>query len=152
MVGDGHRGLLAFLLDVEPARDRQGRSMAYNKPIVLLTDDLSASAADLFATVFQDSWRGPVFGWRTMGLGGSVGTFYDATVYSEGAAGITWTQLTRPNRVAPAGYLSTNYIENVGVHPDIQYDSQTRENLMSGYRQYVDAFTNAIVNHIRASK
>lgn len=139
-------------LDIEPARDRQGRGISHNKPILLLTDDLSASAADMFAAVFQDSWRGPVFGWRTMGLGGSVGTFYDATTFSEGTTSITWTQLVRPNRVSIAGYPATNYIENVGVHPDIQYDSQTRENLLNGYQPYVDAFTSAMVNHIRASQ
>jgi C-terminal processing protease CtpA/Prc len=125
---------------------------AYNKPVILLTDDLSASAADMFAAVFQDSWRGPIFGWRTMGLGGSVGSFSDATTYSEGTIGITWTQLSRPNRVSHLGYPSTNYIENVGIHPDIRYDSQTRENLMNGYMPYVEAFTNAMLDHIQASQ
>lgn len=144
--------LCSTSLDLEPARDRQGRVFGYNKPLMLLTDDMSASAAELFAADIQDSWRGPIFGWRTMGLGGSVGTFYDATTYSEGTTGITWTQMVRPNRVSIPGYPSTNYVENVGIHPDIRFDPQTRENLMNGYQPFVDAFTRAMLDHIAASQ
>jgi C-terminal processing protease CtpA/Prc len=119
---------------------------------MLLTDDLSASAADLFAAIIQDTWRGPIFGWRTMGLGGSVGYFENATTYSEGFASVTWTQLTREHPASKPGYPTTAYIENVGVHPDIEYDSQTRENLLNRYGPYVDAFTNAMLNHIAVSQ
>lgn len=138
--------------DVEPARDRQGRSIAFNKPAMVLVDDMSASAADMFAAVFQDSWRGPLFGWRTMGLGGAVVDFNLALPYSELDTRITLTLVHRPNRQSITGYPDTDVIENVGVHPDIPYDSQTRDNLLNGYAPYVEAFTHAMVNHIRASQ
>src|SRR5215510_4011834 len=54
----------------EPARNDQGQVIAYTKPIMLVTDDLSISAADVFAAQFQDNRRGIVFGVRTNGAGG----------------------------------------------------------------------------------
>jgi hypothetical protein len=45
---------------------------AYTKPILMLTDEFSASGGDMLPAIFQSNHRGPVFGWRTMGAGGSV--------------------------------------------------------------------------------
>ena len=45
---------------------------AYAKPIVLLTDEFTISAGEMLAAIFQDNGRGPVFGWRTLGAGGSI--------------------------------------------------------------------------------
>jgi hypothetical protein len=49
------------------------------------------------------------------------------------------------------GLPSSNYIENIGALPDILLEYQTRDNLMSGGRAYVDGFTQAIVDQIRRS-
>src|SRR5262249_5382863 len=52
--------------------DRPGGTAAYDKPIMVLVDEMSASGGDAFAATIQDNGRGPLFGWRTMGAGGNV--------------------------------------------------------------------------------
>ncbi|MCU1233560.1 MAG: peptidase, partial [Candidatus Solibacter sp.] len=59
-------------IDRDPATDSKGNIVAYIKPILVLIDEMSASAADAFAATIQDNARGPLFGWRTMGAGGNV--------------------------------------------------------------------------------
>ena len=58
--------------------DRTGKVLAYAKPILLLTDEFSVSSAEIFAALFQDSKRGPVFGWRTAGAGAMNGAWIHA--------------------------------------------------------------------------
>ena len=55
------------VIDRGPAMDDEGHVIAYSKPLMVLADELSASAADLLAATIQDNARGPVLGWRTMG-------------------------------------------------------------------------------------
>src|SRR5260370_42412394 len=50
-----------------PVPDARGNTLAYPKPLLLLTDEFTPSAAEVFAAVIQDSQRGPLFGWRTAG-------------------------------------------------------------------------------------
>lgn len=137
-------------LQGQPARDRLGNLLAYTKPAMLLADELSASGGDVFTAQFQDNMRGPVFGWRTMGAGGTVVSFFDAAAFSEGDASITTSLMNRGGNVMTREYPSAPFVENIGVWPDIPYDYQTVENLMDGGRPYVRAFTDAIVGHIRA--
>ena len=54
------------------ATDRNGNVLAYQQPILLLTDEFSISSAEIFAALFQDAKRGPILGWRTAGAGGSI--------------------------------------------------------------------------------
>ena len=53
-------------LTLEPA------AVSYTKPLMVLTDEFSASGADMFPAIIQSNNRGPLFGMRTMGAGGSV--------------------------------------------------------------------------------
>ena len=55
-----------------PYTDRAGKQITYSKPIVLLIDDLSSSAAEGFAAILQDNKRAMLYGYRTGGLGGAV--------------------------------------------------------------------------------
>jgi len=126
-------------LDVEPAKDRTGASLAYNKPILLLTDEFSTSAADTFAAVVQDAGVAKLFGYRTSGAGGNTETFA-AGFFSEGSAAVTQSLTVRPKMQSVPGLPATRYIENVGVRPDIEYDYQTRENLLGNGTPFVDAF------------
>jgi hypothetical protein len=131
-------------LIVQPARSAAGANLAYDKPILLLTDEFTTSAGDIFAAVLQDNNRAKLFGLRTSGAGGNTVTG-GAGFFSEGGAAVTQMLLTRPKAVSVQGFPSTRYIENVGVHPDIPYDYQTRNNLVNEGRQYVVDFTNAAV-------
>jgi len=131
-------------LDLNPARDRTGTSLAYGKPILLLTDEFSVSAADMFAAVLQDSGVAKLFGYRTAGAGGNTVTV-GAGFFSEGSASVTQMLTVRPELQTVPGFPATRYIENVGVKPDIEYDFQTRENLVRNGAPFVDAFLKAAV-------
>jgi len=129
-------------LEVEPARSQTGALLAYDKPILLLTDEFSTSAADSFAAVLQDAGVAKLFGYRTAGAGGNTEVF-GAGFFSEGSASVTQMLNVRPTvRTAP-GFPASRYIENVGVQPDIVYDYQTRQNLVTNGTPFVDAFLKA---------
>jgi hypothetical protein len=64
----------------------------------------------------------------------------------------TNTLVIRKDYVANAPELPLNrYIENTGVRPEITIDRMTRDNLMNAGRPFVDAFTKALIDHIRSS-
>jgi hypothetical protein len=136
-------------LDVPSATDANGGGIAYYKPVMLLTDELTASAGDFFAAVFQDNHRGSLFGMRTMGAGGNVNQ-YQATTYSGGFASITESLMHRARLVATPDYPTSSYVENIGVWPDFQQDYMTVDNLLNQGATFVQAFTDAFVKLIRA--
>jgi hypothetical protein len=129
---------------------RQPAPIVYRRPLLVLIDDQSISAADAFAAVLQDARRGPLFGWRTNGAGGTTGGF-PVGVFSEGFASHTIAMHHRRDPVATPDFPAAPYVENIGVRPDIEYDNMTRENLVDRFRPFVREFTAAIVEHIRRS-
>ena len=131
-------------IDVEPAKDRKGNLIGYTKPVMLLVDDVSASAAELFAAALQDNGRALLYGMRTVGAGGAVSE-YPAGVYSETTASMAFTILVRKNSSQYDGFPATDYIENVGVRPDKVDDYMTEENLFQGGKPFVDRFLAAMV-------
>ena len=135
-------------LNVNPATDINGNMVAYTKPVMLLTDEFSASAADFFAAAFQDNQRGIIFGNRTMGAGGNVND-YTVTTYSEGQASVTESLMSRKNPVTVDGFPTAPYVENIGVRPDVFQDYMTRDNLTTKGAPFVQAFTDAIVALIK---
>ncbi|MBI4877628.1 MAG: hypothetical protein HY822_23600 [Acidobacteria bacterium] len=147
----GPLALCGLSLDVEPARDRSGRITAYEKPLMVLVDEMSSSAADMFPAIIQDHGRGLIAGVRTMGAGGSV-VNYDATNYSEGLASVTVSLMNRKWPTDREGFPSMPYIENIGVRPDVDLDYMTLENLKTGGKPFVAAFVAAMVEHIRTRR
>jgi hypothetical protein len=139
--------------DRAPAKDSKGNVIAYSKPMIMLIDEFSVSTADSVPAMIQDSGRAPLFGWRTNGMGGSnahiVGDDrWQVGDYSEGTTGLTLAMMVRKAPVITPDFPPTQYIENVGVRPDIALDYMTRDNLMNSGRTFVQAFTNAIVQQI----
>jgi C-terminal processing protease CtpA/Prc len=130
----------------DPATDSKGNSIAYTKQILLLTDEFSTSAAELFSAKFQDSQRGPIFGWRTAGAGGSVGGAQLSGFYSESASTVTLSLLVRTQHVLTPDFPVTDYIENVGVRPDITLDYMTEDNLTNRGKAFVAGFTQAMLD------
>lgn len=139
-------------LDIQPAANSAGAPTGYAKPAILLVDEFTTSAGDVFAALFQDNKRGPLVGMRTAGAGGSVLQGISAGFYSEGSTSITAGMLVRPSTVNVAGFPATNYIENVGVQPDIKVDYMTQSNLTGKGADFVQAFTNAMVEEINRPK
>jgi Peptidase family S41/PDZ domain len=121
---------------------------AYTKPMLVLTDEFSASGADMFPALMQDNQRGLLFGMRTMGAGGSV-VGYNATAYTESFFRVTVSLMNRGRVIQAPGFPAAPYIENIGVRPDIVQDYMTRANLLGGGAAYRQAFTNAIVSLVQ---
>jgi hypothetical protein len=98
----------------------------------------------MFPALIQDNHRGPIFGMRTMGAGGSVVGF-NATAYTESFFRITVSLMNRGRLIQSPGLPTAPYIENIGVQPDILQDYMTSANLLTGGAPFSAAFTNAIV-------
>ena len=139
-------------IDRLPFDDGRGNKLVYSKPIMTLIDEFSASGADVFPATIQDNQRGVLFGWRTMGAGGNV-SGYSAGVFSEGNTTLTESLMVRRFPINTAGeYPVSPFIENIGVRPDIQADYMTRDNLINGGKTFVDAFSAAMVEHIKKNQ
>jgi len=123
---------------------------AYTHPLLVLVDEFSASGGDMFPAIIQDNNRGPLFGMRTMGAGGSVVAF-NATAYTESVFRITVSLMNRGRLIQTGEFPAAPYIENIGVRPDIPFDYMTRTNLMTAGAPFVQAFTQAIVTHAATS-
>jgi Peptidase family S41/PDZ domain len=119
--------------------------VAYTKPILILTDEFSASGGDMFPAVMQDNQRATVFGMRTMGAGGSVVGF-TGPAFTESQFRITVSLMNRGRIITTPDFPPAPYIENIGVRPDIVHDYMTRDNLMTAGAGFVTAFTQAVVN------
>src|SRR5205823_14694835 len=129
-----------------------GKEIAYSKPIMVLTDELSASAAEVFGAVMQDEKRALIYGRRTDGAGAAVGEF-PAGVYMEAYVNLAFCILTRKNMIDSGGeYPGAPYIENIGVRPDKTDDFMTVANLLDKGRGFVDRFTQAMEDYIRSKQ
>ncbi len=114
------------------------QDIVYTKPVMLLTNEFSISAADTFPALFQDAGRGKIVGIRTGGLGGNVNDYFN-TGMTEASLRITRSLIVREKSV-PSPYGPTRFIENVGVTPDVELEIMTRNNLLNGGRPFVDAW------------
>ena len=135
----------------DPLVDAKGNLLSYTKPILVLVDELSASAAEIFAATIQDNARGPLFGWRTMGAGGNVED-WEAGSYSQGTVSVTESLMNRKTDIVTKDYPAAPYVENIGVRPDIEYDYMTSANLLQSGKPFVDAMVAAMVDNIRKNK
>lgn len=139
-----------YSLELWPAADAQGNVLAYDKPMIVLIDEFSTSAGDSFPSVIQDAWRALMVGRATAG-GGGLSQEYPVGFYSEASVSLSFSLGTRAHTWQAPGLPPADYIENIGVQPDIDLDYMTRRNLVTGGRDFVDGFTQAIVDQIRRS-
>lgn len=126
-------------------------SFAYRKPMILLVDDFSISAADAFASYIQDNRRAKLVGTRTNGAGGNVAEVSGGP-WSETVTTFTESLMVRNRTVTATGFPDSPFVENVGVRPDVELDYMTIDNLRQNGRPFVDAFTKKIVEEIRAKR
>ena len=118
---------------------------AYTKPLLMLTDEFSASGGDMLPAIIQTNNRGPLLGWRTMGAGGSV-VGYSGPAFTESFFRITVSLMNRLQVIHTPDFPAAPYIENIGVRPDIPADFMTRANLMTSGAPFVQAFIQALEN------
>jgi len=137
-------------IDRAPATDSAGNRIASTKPLLVLIDELTASAGDAFAATIQDNWRGLLFGRRTMGAGGNV-VAWEAGSYSQGTMTVTQSLMNRKFPVQTLEYPEAPYVENIGVYPDFLVDYMTEDNLAQNGKPFVDAFTATMVAFLNHS-
>jgi C-terminal processing protease CtpA/Prc len=136
----------------EAPRDRlTGQVLAYSKPVVVLIDDWSISAAESFASVMQDNGRALLVGTRTAGAGATV-TSSLAGYYGDGAMSVSRGLVVRSKQVSVSGFPATSLIENVGVRPDVELDFMTRENLAARGKPFLDKLLEIAADHINKNK
>lgn len=87
--------------------DAGGRDMAYGRPVVVLVDGKSASAAEVAAAALQDRGRAVIIGTSSFGKG-TVQTVI--RLPNEGEITLTWSRL-----IAPSGFV----LHGLGVYPTI---------------------------------
>lgn len=136
--------------DTPPATDKTGKVLAYTKPILVLVDNYTLSAAEVFAMFLQDEKRATIFGTRTDGGGGDVES-YNAGAYSEGFARVTESLITRSSAVQTPGFPALTSYDGVGIYPDILADYMTIGNLETGGQPFVTQAMTAIAGLIQAS-
>jgi C-terminal processing protease CtpA/Prc len=120
----------------------------YQKPLIVLVDEFSISAADIFPAMMQDNGRGPIVGMRTSGGGGSI-SGWPTGFYSESIATNTNTLVIRKAPIITPDLPAAPYVENIGVRPDIPLDYMTLDNLLNSGKTFVDQFTAILVNQIQ---
>jgi hypothetical protein len=136
--------LCGLTLTHGPVTDRNGNPTSYNKPIVLLVNELTSGPAELFAAMLQDASRALLFGGPTAGIGTLTGEFLVGS-YAEGAVAVSTAVAVRPTTISTADFPPTSFIQNVGVRPDVAYDVFTMDNLATLGAGYVDQFTQTLL-------
>jgi hypothetical protein len=128
------RGLTGPLALNSDGRDKiEVNNSVLPKPIVLLVDQLSGSAAEYFAAIFQFNASlsncSAVIGMPTIGAGGSVGVFSGLS-YSGIIPSVTQSLMTRmsPYRdfTESGGMNLEGVIENIGIIPQVPMDFTSR--------------------------
>jgi hypothetical protein len=120
---------------------------AYTRPIMVLVNEFSLSAAESFPAMLQDQGRATIFGTRIAGGGGNPAS-YNAGTYSMGMTRATRSFFTRASWVSTPGFPAANHLENTGVYPDLWQDYMTEANLRTAGRDFVSAFTAALADII----
>lgn len=134
-----------------PYTDRSGRQITYSKPVVVLIDDLSSSAAEGLSAILQDNKRAMIYGYRSGGLGGAV-LSTPVGFFMEARARYTYSILVRNTIPGVPGYPNEPYIENIGVHPDKVSDAATIEFIATRGKNWVEKMLTDAVEYVNSKK
>jgi hypothetical protein len=132
-----------------PATDSKGLPSAYTKPVMLLTDEETASAAEVLSGIMQDNHAALIYGNKTNGAGGRVES-YSTGSFTEGSINMARAILIRNTVQNTPGLPGEPYIENFGVQPDIVADYMTTDNLLNKGTAFVNGFSSAMVTYIQS--
>lgn len=116
----------------------------WTKPRIVLVDELSGSCADIFPMLLKSNGAAPLFGRRTMGLGGNVEAFGPLN-NSLGVLRLTRGLFTTHRD--DEAYTPADFAENNGVQPDIEHVI-TAADFRAGFVDYVAHFSEALVDQI----
>jgi hypothetical protein len=115
----------------------------WSKPFIVLSDELSVSAADSVALMIKVAQLAPLFGQTTVGAGGSV----ESSTLTYSGLGLHLSRGLFTTYDPSGTYPESNFVEDVGVTPDIPY-SHTLADFRAGYVGYVGAFSDALASKV----
>lgn len=114
----------------------------FNKPILVLTNELDFSCGDYFPAMIQDNKIGSLFGKKTAGAGGAVFEYEVPSNY--GLKGYTLT--------GSLGFRQNGMpLENLGVVPDYPYELTVKD-LKNNYCDYINAVNATVESMIKNHK
>jgi C-terminal processing protease CtpA/Prc len=145
----GYLPLCGYSLESTPILDSKGSIVLYTKPILVLTDNFTLSAGELFTMFLQDNQRATVIGMQTDGGGGNVVSYSNVGAYSEGNTRMTQGLVQRLRPVAAPGFPAVPYTDGVGITPDIPLDYMTVSNLNSGGADFFATVTATITKMVQ---
>jgi len=119
-------------------------SYVWQKPRLVLIDELSGSCGDVFPMLIQRNTAAPLFGRRTMGLGGNVepvGTLTNSTARLHLTRGLFTTHRDDES------YSAQTFVENNGVAPDIEHEISV-EDFRAGFVDYMAHFSQVLATQI----
>lgn len=118
----------------------------WKKPMLVLADELAGSCGDIFPMLMKHNNIAPIFGERTMGLGGNV----ESITLSNSQAKFRLTRglFTTYQGQVRADYDQARFVENNGIQPDTHYQHRV-EGVRQGYTDYVRAFTKRALEEIK---
>ncbi|MBM3792842.1 MAG: hypothetical protein FJW31_02010 [Acidobacteria bacterium] len=65
---------------------------------------------------------------------------------------VTQSLMNRKSPIVSPDLKTSNYVENVGVLPDVPVEYMTRENLMTGGAPYLAEVTRIAVQHVNRNR
>jgi len=119
----------------------------WTKPKLVLIDELAGSCGDVFPMLIKRNGTAPLFGRRTMGLGGNVetvGTLTNSTAQLNLTRGLFTTH--RDDEVYPADV----FVENNGVTPDVEHII-TVDDFRAGFVEYMQHFSDVVVSELEGT-
>jgi hypothetical protein len=116
----------------------------WTKPRLVLIDELAGSCADIFPMLVKANRLAPLFGRRTMGLGGNVEGFGPLT---NSQASLTLTRGLFTTHQDDETYSPGDFVENNGVQPDIEHVISVSD-FRRGFVDYMTHFSDVIVDLI----
>jgi hypothetical protein len=119
-------------------------SYVWTKPKLVLIDELAGSCADIFPMLVKANGIAPLFGRRTIGLGGNVEAFGPL---SNSQAALRLTRGLFTTHQDDETYAPGDFIENNGVSPDIEHVITTAD-YRGGFVDYMTHFSEELVSRL----
>lgn len=116
--------------------------------MIVLIDELAGSCGDAFPMLIHDNDVAPLFGRRTMGLGGNVEPFGPLT-HSDAVLYLTRGLFTTHRD--DETYAPEAFVENNGVLPDIEHVISV-DDFRAGFVDYVTHFSDELARRVDAAK
>ncbi|MBT3182115.1 MAG: protease-like activity factor CPAF [Deltaproteobacteria bacterium] len=132
---------------IHPHTTKTGIKTVYTKPILMLINEWSISTADMTPAPLQDAGRAVMFGGTTCGAGGNVETT-SVIGHSDFRISQTESLTVRPTAIMTENGVPTNYLENVGVIPDVPYEV-TADDFVNGYQGYKKAVEETLLKMLK---